>query len=144
MNWIKRLFRIKEKSVFQTKYKTKSLPPNINSKTARLDIGNKKTIYPTAGYNERGEMIYIDIKIGHQNHGSEKFDCESLQQLRALIEIVCELTNALLKFDWKKADLMNNWRGSKCEPCGYCPQLKTFVSSPLDAVARWLSGEKGQ
>lgn len=114
----------------------------IESRTTRLDIGNKKTIYPIAGYSETGKLIHIDIKVGHQERCSEVLDGKRLQQLRSLLEIVCDLTNALLRMDWTKADVIRKWKGTQCEPSGLCPQLKCIAKSPLDAVARWLEGER--
>lgn len=34
--------------------------------------------------------------------------------------------------------LIRAWRGTHFEPSGVCPQLECIVSSPLDAVARYL------
>jgi hypothetical protein len=55
-----------------------------------------------------------------------------------LLEVVFDHARALLAGGTPVRGLIAAWRGTQFEPRGVCPQLGAIVSSPLDAVARYL------
>lgn len=116
---------------------------DFKTKTARLDIGSR-SFYPTFGHNESG--LFIQIKVGHREKQNckQKLPLDDIERIRSLIEIICDFATNLLKLGWTKQDLIFAWRGTRFPPAGFCEQLRTRVSSPLDAVAIWLERGIGE
>ena len=110
----------------------------IETTTAKLDIAASMTIYVVHAGN------HIDITVGrHKNPVANQevqdgFTTNGEDAIRALLEVTCRLAREYLEKGGALEEVLVGWRGTRFEPSGYCPQLSTLVSSPLDAAARWI------
>ena len=81
-----------------------------------------------------GRLDYVDIRPGGM----------FASNFRAMVERSCKYLRALLRYEiWTLDTIIADWRGTRFEPEGQCPQLvklevNPLVKSPLDAIARVL------
>jgi hypothetical protein len=122
-----------------------ALSQGVMGFTAKLTIG-AHDLYVILGSAE-GRPVIINITLGRSAECDMRFDNPTANELatqaandtRAMIEVCCQQATALLQADvWSVDDLIAQWRGTKFDPSGACPQVQGVVSSPLDAVARYL------
>ena len=97
-----------------------------------------------------GRLVHVNLTVsrvgGPENvMGTPQvavLEASKLDVTKALVEIVCREANQLLQRGaWDAASLVAAWRGTRFDPEGMCPQVQGLVSSPLDAVARWIEAK---
>lgn len=122
-----------------------ALGRGVEGFTAKLTIGTHD-FYATVG-TDAGRPVIIDITLGRSAECDMRFTdsnandlaTQAVNDTRAMIEVICRQATALLQADiWSIDDLIEQWRRTQFEPAGVCPQVQGVVSSPLDAVARYL------
>jgi len=121
-----------------------ALGQGAEGRTAKLAIGAHDLYAKMAFLGDR--PIYINITISRGAHAegyadpvADELATQIVDDARAQLEVICRQASTLMQLGaWGLADLTAAWRGTKFEPSGVCPQVAGIVSSPLDAVARYL------
>jgi hypothetical protein len=114
-------------------------------RTAKLTIGAHDLYAQMAFAGDRPIYITITISRGANVEGyadpvADELATQIVDDARAQLEVICRQASTLLQLGaWGLGDLTAAWRGTKFEPSGVCPQVAGIVSSPLDAVARYLA-----
>ena len=120
------------------------LARGAEGRTVKLVIGGHDLYVKIGCVQDR--PIYIDVTIsrggdqaGYADPVADELATQIVDDARAQLEVICRQASALLQLGaWGLDDLTQAWRGTKFEPSGICPQVQGIVSSPLDAVARYL------
>jgi hypothetical protein len=120
------------------------LAQGAEGRTVKMTIGDHD-IYAKVGF-VADRPVYIDITIGHGREGNgytsplaNELATQLVDDARAQLEVICRQASTLLQIGaWDLGDITAAWRGTKFEPSGVCPQVQGLVSSPLDAIARYL------
>lgn len=112
----------------------------------KLEIG-MGDCYLTAAVME-GRLVYVSLtvsRIGGEatdvlpSHQMAVLEASKLDVTKALIECVYRDARELLqRGEWSAVDVIAAWRGTRFDPAGYCRQVDSLVTSPLDAAAQWL------
>ena len=100
----------------------------MNTVTQKLEIDGKD-LYVHAGWDHDGVLRYLDLRL---SMGVDS-------NVRAALAVVVVHAKALVDSgQWTLEKMYKVWRATHLEPNGQCPQLEGFVTSPLDAAARFL------
>lgn len=100
----------------------------MNTVTQKLEIGGKD-LYVHAGWDHDGVLRYLDLRL---SMGVDS-------NVRAALDVVVAHAKELVDSGiWTLEKMYKTWGATHLEPCGLCRQLEGFVTSPLDAAARFL------
>jgi hypothetical protein len=115
----------------------------VPGRVIKLKVG-EHDIYAKIAYSE-GRPVYVDISLAFADRRRPTCVAETeaitagVTNARAQLEVICRQASALLQANvWSQDDLVRAWRATQFDPAGLCPQVEGIVSSPLDAVARYL------
>jgi hypothetical protein len=124
-----------------------ALAQGTEGRTVKLVIDGRDLYVKVAFAMAEARPVHIDITLGHSPQLERRYETLVANELatqlvddaRAQLEVICRQASALMQLGvWGLEDLQATWRGTKFSPAGFCPQVCGFVSSPLDAVARYL------
>jgi len=127
--------RLLEEGCLRTVTTKITIDEEVWSKDAKyVERYDRFSLYLIRG-NVDGRLTYIDIRPnGLHAHN-----------VRAMMECVCFQARKLLQTGtWGESDLIDAWAGRQFRPRGTCEQCKSdenhfgAVSSPLDAIAKYL------